>query len=256
MKLITMIEKVKQMLPEPVEIGCVTIYNCDCIDFLRLSDNKQYDLAICDPPYGLFRWFSKDRKSGCTLSPQEVLNIKKWDVVPNSEYFVELNRVSKNRIVWGANHFIEHLGSCYGPIIWDKGRRWNTGKSKGFPLADGEFAWSSFKKPLRICSYNETLKTAERKTLQGRWHETQKPIYLYRWLLERYAKPGQKILDTHLGSGTHAMACLELGYELVACEINKGYFDEAVIRIKEYTSSHKKIFNNLKNIELTEVRLF
>ena len=233
------------MIPEPVKIGNVTLYNCDCLEFLKTQDDKKYDLACCDPPYGIpGRWISKDNKCGCTLSPQEIKEILIWDKSPKKEYFIELERVSKNRIIWGANNFIEHLGSCYGPIIWDKERRWNSGKTRGFPLADGEFAWTSFNTPLRICTLGESIKQADRKKTEGRWHQTQKPVYLYRWILERYAKFGQKILDTHLGSGTHAMACLDMGFELTACEINKEYYDEAIKRIKEYSTRNYKLFEN------------
>jgi len=209
------------MIPEPVKIGCVTLYNCDCMEFLREARDGQYELAICDPPYGMGgRWLSTG-KSGFTLKPQEVEEMNKWDVKPDPEYFVELKRVSRNQIVWGANNFIEQLGSCRGPIIWDKGQH-------RFVLADGEFAYSSFDKPLRICPCGQSIRAADKKNVQGRWHSTQKPMYLYRWLLEHYAKPGQRILDTHLGSGTHAMVCLEMGFTLDACEISKKYFDEAV----------------------------
>jgi len=244
------------MLPEPVKIGCVTLYNCDCVDLLKASEDSQFDLAICDPPYGMAgKWMSEDdprtKVYGVTgLKAEETIEINKWDIAPSEEYFFELKRISRNQIIWGANYFLEFLGSCKGPIIWDKERH-------GFVLADGEFAWTSFdKKPLRICKCGQRIKSADKKSAGGRWHKTQKPIFLYRWLLERYTKKGHKILDTHLGSGTHAMACLDLGFELTACEISEKYFNEAVKRIKKYYSSHEKLFDQSDSIKFIEEGLF
>jgi site-specific DNA-methyltransferase (adenine-specific) len=237
------------MLPEPVKIGTVTLYNCDCVELLSQTPDKYYDVAIVDIPYGMAgKWLSTG-KGGFTLKPEEIEEMNKWDVLPPDEYFMELERVTKNRIVWGGNYVFGKLGACRGPIIWDKGQH-------GFTLADGELAWSSFDKPLRICPCGKSIRSADKKNVQGRWHGTQKPAYLYRWLLERYAKAGQKILDTHLGSGTHAMACLDLGYELTACEISEKYFNEAVKRIREYLSSHEKIFTDSPKIKLVQEGIF
>ena len=241
------------MLPEPIKIGCVTLFNIDCMELLKESQDQQYDLAICDPPYGKGTiWKSKTNKEGYTISLEEQEEMRKWDYAPDANYFSELKRVSKKRIIWGGNYFLEYLGSCRGPIIWDKGRR-----AKGHPmlLSDGEFAWSDCNGFLRICTIGQTLKAADRRNSDGRWHGTQKPIYLYKWLLERYPKKGDKILDTHLGSGTHAMACLDLGFELTACEISEKYFNEAVKRIKEYVSSHEKIFD-VEPVKLEEEGIF
>jgi site-specific DNA-methyltransferase (adenine-specific) len=159
------------------------------MELLKESSDNQYDLAICDPPYGMAGKWTASGKPGFTLKLQEIEELNKWDIPPTSKYFAEIMRVSKNQIIWGANYFLDYVGSCRGPIIWDKGRH-------GFVLADGEFAWSSFDKPLRICPCGQSIRSADRKNVQGRWHGTQKPMYLYRWLLERYAKSGQKILDT------------------------------------------------------------
>ena len=239
------------MIPEPVKIGCVTLYNCDCMELLSTFKDKEFDLAIVDPPYGLSgKWVHSEKGiGGFTLKPKEIDEMNKWDVLPPDIYFTELERVSHNRIVWGGNYIFNKLGACRGPIIWDKCQR-------GFTLADGELAWSSIEKPLRICNCGKSIRAADKKTVQGRWHGTQKPSYLYRWLLEHYAKPGQKILDTHLGSGTHAMACLELGFELIACEISESYFKEAVKKIKDYQSSHEKIFEHKEKVKTKEKDLF
>ena len=116
--------------------------------------------------------------------------------------------------------------------------------------------WTSHTdRPLRMINCGQSIRAADKKNAGGRWHPTQKPIYLYKKVLEMYAKLGYKILDTHLGSGTHAIACLEMGYELVACEIDKDYFNEAVKRIKEYLSSHEKLFDEEK-MKLAEEELF
>jgi len=237
------------MLPEPVKIGCITLYNCDCMELLKDTKDNHYNLALCDPPYNLSGRWVKNDKIGFTLSQKEIDEINEWDVEPPSEYFDEIRRVSPNQIVWGGNYYLRYLGDCRGPIIWDKGQH-------GFTLADGEFAWSSFDRPLRICPCGKSIRSADKKNVDGRWHQNQKPLYLYRWLLERYAKKGDTILDTHLGSGTHAMACLSLGFELTACEINKEYFDEAVVRINNYLSSHEKLFDNREKIKLVEEGIF
>ena len=239
------------MLPEPVKIGCVTIFNCDCMELLSTFRDKEFDLAIVDIPYGLSgKWVHSEKGiGGFTLKPEEIEEMNKWDVLPPDTYFTELERVANNRIVWGGNYVFDKLGACRGPIIWNKGQR-------GFTLADGELAWSSVDKPLRICDCGKSIRAADKKNVQGRWHGTQKPKYLYSWLLERYAKPGYKILDTYLGSGTHAMACLDMGFELIACEISDKYFKEAVTRIQEYVSSHERIFEPSEKIKLSEESLF
>lgn len=224
---------------EAVKIGCVTLYNCDCMDLMSGMADGEIALAIVDPPYGLAgRWQSKQgkkHKGGMTLMPEEVAKLNNWDNLPSREYFKELMRVSRNQIIWGGNYYLRYLGDCRGHIIWNKGQR-------GFTLADGEMAWSSFDRPLRICDCGHSMRSADKKTVEGRWHPTQKPKFLYNWLLENYTKTGDKVLDTHLGSGTHAMACLDRGIELVACEIDKEYFENAVKRLREYVASHEKLF--------------
>ena len=189
----------------------------------RYEDNY-FDLAIVDPPYGdncnLKGGSSHSGKNGWS---GKLAKTDKWNIEPNKEYFKELFRVSKNQIIWGANHFISKMpysSSCW--LIWDKGQR-------NFSLADGEMAWTSFKKAMRIFTY------ARAKALQeGKIHPTQKPVKLYEWLLQNYAKEGYKILDTHLGSGSIAIACHNLGFELTACEIDIEYYDAAMKRIEQH----------------------
>jgi site-specific DNA-methyltransferase (adenine-specific) len=237
-------------LPLPVKIGTVTLYNCDCLDLMRNYPNKYFDLADVDPPYGMGgRWVSVG-SSGFTLNPDEISKINQWDFAPGNEYFDELKRVSKNYMVWGGNYFAKYLHNTNSILVWDKQQR-------GFTLADGELCWTSHTdRPLRIINCGQSIRASDKKNVGGRWHPTQKPSFLYRKVLEMYAKPGFKILDTHLGSGTHAMACLELDYELTACEIDKEYFNEAVKRIREYQNSHEKIFTDPLKVKLAEEGLF
>lgn len=237
------------MIGEGIKIGSVTIYNCDCMELLKQYSASYFDLADVDPPYGFAGRWERRQRGGFTLQREEVDKINEWDKPVADSYFDELKRVSKNQIIWGGNYYLNQLGNCRGPIIWSKGQH-------GFTLADGEMAWSSFDKPLRICECGKSLRSADKKTVDGRWHPTQKPKYLYTWVLERYAKKGDKILDTHLGSGTHAMACLDMGFELVACELDKEYFEVAVKKLREYMSSHKVLFSNEELAKVKKSQLF
>lgn len=145
------------------------------------------------------------------------------------EYFDELFRVSKNQIIWGANYFVEHLNnSSMGWIFWYKGQ-------EGLSMSDGEIAYSSFQRATRQVNLNRGLIAQQ----GGSIHPTQKPTKLYRWLLENYAKQGDKILDTHLGSGSIAIACHDYGFELTACELDKEYYDKAIERIINHVSQLK-----------------
>jgi site-specific DNA-methyltransferase (adenine-specific) len=144
--------------------------------------------------------------------------------VPEDEYFYELQRASKNMIIWGGNYFNLPPTPCF--ICWDKVQPEN------FTMAMCEFAWASFKSPAKI--YKQRIVGADIERI----HPTQKPVALYEWLLTNYAKQGDKILDTHLGSGSHAIACNNLGFELTACELDKDYFDASVKRI---TQANKQI---------------
>ena len=192
------------------------IHNQDCLEAMKLMQDNQFDLAIVDPPYGI----GMDGKNNWSGSKHKV---KDWDNnAPSIEYFIELRRISKNQIVWGANHFISRMpfdSKCW--LIWDK-------KNDGFSFADGEMAWTSFNTAVRFFRYHRGQQTDKRI------HPTQKPIRLYEWLLMNYAKEGDKILDTHLGSGSIAIACHNLGYDLTGYELDKEYYDNAIKRIKNH----------------------
>jgi site-specific DNA-methyltransferase (adenine-specific) len=150
---------------------------------------------------------------------------KNWDTeIPPKEYFNELFRVSKNQIIWGANYFVTYLNSgTKGWIVWDKGQH-------GLTMSDCELAYSSFNVATRIFTQNRVILLQEGGTI----HPTQKPVKLYKWLLMNYAKEGDKILDTHLGSGSIAIACHNLGFDLTACELDKDYFEAAMKRLKQH----------------------
>jgi len=188
-----------------------------------MSDN-QFDLAIVDPPYGIGANKEKQHNGWKDYGHKE------WDnKIPEKKYFIELFRISKNQIVWGGNYMTEYLKASMGWILWDKGQR-------DFSLADGELAWTSFHRALRIFDMPRGAALADANNNGGKIHATQKPVKLYEWLLMNYAKEGDTILDTHLGSGSIAIACHNLGYDLTGYEIDKDYYEAAQKRIKEHQS--------------------
>ena len=184
----------------------------------RYEDNH-FDLAIVDPPYGININVSMGRRKGDKKS-----NYHKFagndSSIPSSEYFKELKRVSKNQIIWGGNYMTEYLSpsSCW--LLWDKGF------SEDVTFAQFEMAWTSFK--------SSAKKYDKHPNQLNRIHPTQKPTSLYEWIIMRYAKEGDKILDTHLGSGSIAIACHNLGYDLTACELDEEYYNAAMERIEKH----------------------
>ena len=194
----------------------------------RYEDNH-FDLAIVDPPYGIGMDGGKIGK-GIDYSK------KNWDnETPKKEYFNELKRVSKNQIIWGGNYFYDMELRMNNFIIWDKCQKSN------FTFAMCEMALTSIRKPSQIFkkTYHSGNNQFVKKT--ARIHPTQKPIRLYEWLLMNYAKEGDKILDTHLGSGSIALACHNLGYDLTACELDKEYFEASLKRLKQHQSQLRLI---------------
>lgn len=197
----------------------LSLFHADCMEIMKQYPDKYFDLAIVDPPYGV------GIETSGTYFKQ--FKTKGWDnSKPSSEYFEELKRVSKNKIIWGGNYFLEHLGSTKCFLIWDKMI------GEGMSFADGEMAWTSFEKPTRI---KKLLSRSE----NGKIHPTQKPVDLYDWVIKNYAEPNQKILDTHFGSGSIALAVDKanrldkMNLHLTACEIDKEYIDKAIKRISE-----------------------
>jgi len=204
----------------------IELHNIDCLPYMKQCSDKQFDLAIVDPPYGI--GMDGGLIGGDNLGMATRYEKKEWDIViPQKEYFQELQRISRNQIIWGGNYFIENLknSSCW--IVWDKDNSGN--------FADAELAWTSFKTAVRIYQFRwNGMLQQDMKNKELRIHPTQKPVALYKWLLHNYAKPGDKIIDTHLGSGSIALACEEYGFDLTACEIDKEYFDAASKRLSDY----------------------
>lgn len=196
----------------------VNFFNTDCVSFMKSKPDKFYNLAIIDPPYGI-NFAKQHTGKGWTIRES-----KDWDKgIPPPEYWERLFRVSKNQVVWGGNYMTEFLPPSMGWIFWDKGQR-------DFSFADGELAWTSFNKALRVYEYSRAKLNNNRRGL----HPTEKPIELYRWILNRYAKPNDKILDTHGGSMSSAITCDMEGYDLDICEIDKDYFNAGVKRFENY----------------------
>ena len=202
----------------------IEITNEDNMALMARYPDKYFDLAIVDPPYGI-DLANMNMGIGNTAKASKAKNrkwkSKDWDIaIPSDEYFKELFRVSKNKIIWGGNYF--NLGICNKFIIWDKEI------PEGLSFSDCEYAWTSFNGANKIFRYSAYLNKSEK------FHPTQKPPQLYKWLLNKYAKEGDKILDTHLGSGSIAIACHNLGFDLTACELDKDYYEAAMKRLKQH----------------------
>jgi len=210
-------------------VGGSAFFNEDNMLTMKRYPDKFFNLAICDPPYGIS--ISQDlaiRGQTCKKNGYRQWQYKEWDSsIPTEAYFKELIRVSKNQIIWGGNYFTEHLPPSRCWLIWDKGQR-------DFSFADAELAWTSFESSVRVFDY------ARGKLLtQGKIHPTEKPIDLYRWILQNYAKEGDLILDTHLGSGSIAIACEMEKFAIIGSEIDTDYFKAMEARLKNFKSQTK-----------------
>lgn len=215
----------------------ITITNECNLSLMKRYPDNYFDLAIVDPPYGIgasSAFAGEKRKSGKGQALKSNFTKKEWDnEIPTKEYFDELKRVSKNQIVWGGNYMVEHLGNSMGWIVWDK----NNGTTNS---ASAELAYTSFDKATRIFKHTwNGMLQEDMKNKQIRIHPTEKPYNLYKFCLENYANKGHKILDTHLGSGSIAIACHDYGFELTACELDKEYYDNAIKRIKNHVGQQK-----------------
>ena len=201
-------------------------YNMDCIDGMKEFPDDFFDLAIVDPPYGI-------NVTNMTLGTGKrriYRGSTQWDnAIPENNYFEQLFRISKNQIIWGGNYFVNNIPPSMGWIFWDKG----TGQND---YSDGELAWTSFNKALRKYSLSWVGANAKEKDETDRIHPTQKPIALYKWLLTNYAKQGDKILDTHVGSASSLIACEDLGFQYVGFEIDKEYYRLAKERIDTFNA--------------------
>jgi len=209
----------------------ITLLNMDCMEYMRGLPDKAFDLAVCDPPYGINaptmsatpcqrQTGSKRLNGGGGKLKDRVLNNAEcnWDsCIPDEDYFAELFRVSKNQVIWGGNYFT--LPPSRGYAVWDKVQPWPN-------FSATEFAWSSFDCPSKLFKFDN--RTGDKI------HPTQKPVKLYEWLLTNYAKPGQRILDTHLGSGSSAIASYNLGFEFVGMELDADYYAAACKRFEQH----------------------
>ena len=196
----------------------IKLTNEDNMELMARYPDNYFELAIVDPPYGID--VQKQSKFG------NKKDIKEWDSkTPSKNYFTELFRISKNQIIWGGNYFLDNLSSTRCFLIWDKQNGSND-------MADAEIAWSSFKTSVKM--YRGHIFKGIGCTKYKSIHPTQKPVKLYEWLLMNYAKEGDKILDTHLGSGSIALACHNLGFDLVGCELDKEYYEAACKRLKQH----------------------
>jgi site-specific DNA-methyltransferase (adenine-specific) len=203
----------------------IELLNVDCMEYMATLPGKAFDLAIVDPPYGIGKKLTQGG-GGAGLRNMCESGADKWDIKPKKQYFDEMFRVSKNQIIWGANYFFEEINkSSRGFVYWDK--------EKPVPnFSAGEFAWTSFDTPSKIFRHMYT-------NVAGldlcKIHPTQKPIKLYDWLLKNYANPGQRILDTHLGSGSSAIAAHYFGCDFVGCELDPDYYRAATERFDRET---------------------
>jgi site-specific DNA-methyltransferase (adenine-specific) len=200
------------------------VYNMDCIEGMKQYPDKYFELAIVDPPYGINVNMNAGRKKD-TKSKKRI--VKKWDnETPSEFYWNELFRVSKNQMVCGANYFTEFLPMSMGWVFWDKC------VAPGCSFSDGELIWSSFNQALKkaVIPYSGFIGMEGEK-----FHPTTKPVKLYKWLLTNYAKEGDKILDTHLGSGSSRIAAYDLGFEFTGFELDQDYFKASEKRFKQHT---------------------
>ena len=199
------------------ELGKIKLFNADCMDIMRQYPDKYFELAVVDPPYGI-----NAGKMTMGSGKHNYTKNKDWDEsIPDNLYFTELFRVSKNQIIWGGNYFTQHLPPSKNWIVWDK-------LNPNLTFADGELAWVNIGNNLRIYKhYSAQVEDG------GKIHPTQKPVKLYEWIYHNYANKGDKILDTHLGSGSSAIAAHNGGFDFTGIEIDTEYYNAAKKRIME-----------------------
>jgi site-specific DNA-methyltransferase (adenine-specific) len=198
--------------------GEIVITHEDCMCLMARYSDGHFELAVVDPPYGEASGSTGGRvaRTGGTWAEKYGTGIRGWDIAPTQDYFNELFRVSRRQIIWGGNYF--HLPPSRNFIVWRK-----LTISENFTMAMAELAWTNLPGNAKVFEFAPQD--------SARFHPTQKPVALYKWLLSRYAKPEWKILDTHLGSGSIAVACHDLGFALTACEIDANYCAAALRRL-------------------------
>ncbi len=200
----------------------IELHNIDCLEYMKGLEDNAFELAIVDPPYGIGMSGGNVGYDG-----NNHLERKEWDNdIPDDDYFDELRRVSKNQIIWGGNYF-KAIWPTRGYIVWDKGAGF-----KGRTFAESELAFTSFDRNAKTYTFDPLASGS----YKGKIHPTQKPVKLYEWLLANYAKEGDRILDTHLGSGSSAIAAHYGGFDFVGCELDEDYFKSASERIERETA--------------------
>jgi len=211
----------KEIAPVARNIPKSEVFNKDCMELMSRYPDKYFDLAVVDPPYGIERFKNKQPTRLNKYGDMGTVNNKK----PGFEYFKELFRISKNQIIWGYNHLSDMLPPTKEFLFWYKHQPVDS-------YSDGELAWTSFTKTAKCFDYPFYGTNGADKDI--RIHPTQKPIALYGWIFKKYAKFGDKILDTHLGSGSSRIAAYNAGLDFMACEIDKDYFDAQEKRFKNH----------------------
>lgn len=214
------------------KFGNITLYNDDCMEVMKTFKDKQFSLAIVDPPYGINadkKNSKRELKSKKSASISKDYGNQQWDSdVPNEEYFKELFRVSKKQIIWGVNYYPYSDLFVGGRLFWDKGVTMPT-------YSKGELAYISWLNSIDVVKINwHGMIQHDMKNKEIRIHPTQKPVQLYKWLLKNYAKEGDTILDTHFGSLSIGIACHDLGFELTAIELDKDYYEAGKKRLIEH----------------------
>ena len=216
----------------------IELHNIDCMEYLATLEDNAFELAIVDPPYGIGETAKRSKQRVCKTQSSKWKNRRapnyggndEWDnSTPTTHYFAEIKRVSKNQIIWGANHF-GMMQPSSGWVVWFKKRF-----DEKNDFSDAELAYTSFKKGCRLF-HMPWIGFGAVNAKEKRIHPTQKPVKLYEWLLMNYAKEGDRILDTHLGSGSIAIACDNLGFDLVGCELDTDYFKAAQKRLQQHQS--------------------
>jgi len=203
--------------------------NVNCMQLMSEYPDKYFDLAIVDPPYGIGEDGRTNHTRSVKAKAKNYSNNSRYDnATPDYNYFQELFRVSKHQIIWGGNYYIEFLKNTPCVIVWDKDNGEND-------FADCELAWTSFPSAVRKFKWRwQGMLQEDMKNKQERIHPNEKPIVLYKWLLKNYATEGNKILDTHLGSGSIAIACHDFKFDLTASEIDENYFNACMKRVSNH----------------------
>ncbi len=205
----------------------INLYNENCLPAMKKMADNQYSLAIVDPPYGIGNTWSKSKRDRFYKIGDNYTY--KNDKIPSKEYFEQLLRVSENQIIWGGNYYTEYLRPTNSWIIWDKVRNADVTF-----MSEAELAWTSFQKVTRIIRIQWDGAKKGKETGLNKIHPFQKPLALYKWTLNKFAKEGYKILDTHFGSLSIGIACWDAGYDLDAWEIDRDYFEAGKKRLENH----------------------